>query len=305
MVKSPVQKKIRNSFILGMIITLLITGIIIAFISIKFIDFRKEVKAKEKALKEVFILASDVKAGEDITTTNLTTVKVDAKAKPKNAISIDDITDKTVAKINLEKGTVLQEEMLVSKDEAITDNMRLQEYNMILLPAQLNTKEYVDIRLRLPSGLDYIVLSKKRIEVPQIDGADLEGTIWMKLTEDEIKLMSSAIVEAYIMDGSLLYTSKYIEPGIQKSAIETYVPSSKVQSVINKDPNVTQKAKEALSIKYNAMQSTRNEDIQSILNKYTEEDQQEKANAGTQKEASKIKEERQKYIKSLYGTATE
>lgn len=302
MAKNPMQKRARNSFILGTVITLLITGAVIAIISVKFINFKKEVEAKEQALKEVYILNEDVKAGDNISKSKLTTAKVDASVKPKDSISIKDITDETIAKITLEKGTVLQQEMLTTSQDTTTDNMRLQEYNMILLPAQINTKEYVDIRLRLPSGLDYIVLSKKRIEVPQVDGADLQGTIWLKLTEDEIKIMSSAIVEAYIMDGSLLYASKYIEPGIQKSSIETYVPSSKVRDVISKDPNVTQKAKEVLNTKYNSMQSTRDEEIQSILNKYTEEEKQEKVNGKIEEEASKITEERKKYLDSLYGT---
>lgn len=303
MAKNPMQKKVRNSFILGTVITLLITGIVIAVISVKFVNFKKDVEAKENALKEVYILKSDVKAGDSISADKLTVVKADAKLKTNNAFKIGDITEETIAKIDLQKGTVLQPEMLTTQENVTTDNMRLQEYNMIVLPAQTNTQEYVDIKLRLPSGVEYIVLSKKRIEVPQVSGTDLSGTIWLKLTEEEIKTMSSAIVETYIIDGAMLYTSKYIEPGMQKAATETYVPSNKVRDALNKDPNIEQKAKDALNAKYNSLQSTRNDEIQSILNKYTEEEAQKKVESKMQEEAKKMIEERKKYLDSLNGTA--
>ncbi len=53
-----------------------------------------------------------------------------------------------------------------------SDDVRKQEYNVIVLPTQIQTGDYVDIRLSMPNGQDYIVASKKNVEIPVIDGVD-------------------------------------------------------------------------------------------------------------------------------------
>ena len=79
-----------------------------------------------------------------------------------------------------------------------------------------------------------------------IGGIPSESSIWLKLREDEILLMSNAIVESYIIPGAKLYVTAYVEPGLQDAATPTYIPSNEVIGVINRDPNIIQKAKEEL-----------------------------------------------------------
>ena len=52
----------------------------------------------------------------------------------------------------------------------------------------------------MPSGQNYIVVSKKEVTIPEISGVPSESTIWLNLTEGEINLISNAIVEAYRPD---------------------------------------------------------------------------------------------------------
>ena len=49
------------------------------------------------------------------------------------------------------------------EDIKTLDDLRKQEYNMLVLPSQLATGEYIDIRLALPTGQDYVVLGKKKV----------------------------------------------------------------------------------------------------------------------------------------------
>ena len=51
---------------------------------------------------------------------------------------------------------------MIKTGEMLLSDVRTQEYNMITLLSQLQTGDFVDIRLRLPSGQDYIVVSKKQ-----------------------------------------------------------------------------------------------------------------------------------------------
>ena len=65
-------------------------------------------------------------------------------------------------KIAVPSGTIVTKDMIQDSTDLLSDTQRIQEYNMILLPSHLKNGDYVDIRLSLPNGQDYIVLSKKK-----------------------------------------------------------------------------------------------------------------------------------------------
>ena len=140
-----------------------------------------------------------------------------------------------IAKIDLSKNTVISASMIGESNEKTTDDLREQEYNMLVLPSDLATDDIVDIRLRLPSGVDYIVLSKKRVRLLGSDSGTISNypnTIVIKETEGELLTMSAAIVDAYKIKGCKLYAIKYIDPGIQDQAQQTYVPSYETEKLV-------------------------------------------------------------------------
>lgn len=297
MAKNPMQRKARNSFILGMFITLLVTGIIIGLLVFKVINIKNDNKEKEQGTKSAYVLTTDIKSGDSISLENLKKVDANMEIVPSNSVSLMQIEEDTIAKIDLKQGTILSTDMITSSEEKNTDDTRIQEYNMILLPSQINTDEYVDIRLRLPSGLDYIVVSKKKLELPQVLGIDSENTISLKLNESEIQIMSNAIVESYIVEGSILYVSKYVEPGLQSSSVPTYVPSIAVQEAIRENSNITVEARNALIKRFNESVNTRN-NINSSLNEYNDKSK-ENVEKSVEEEVNKAMEERKKYLDAL------
>lgn len=352
MATNPMQRKARNSFLLGVLITLLITGLIIGLLVKVLVDTKEEQQEQELAKQQVFVLNTNVKSGQIITSDMLSMQTVMSTTVPTNAITdlseiiqyslVEKKTGNTintdnnglyieqngtkirivkdgeqyykivnnqkelvefmdvplVAKVNMQANSVVTLELINKSDEIASDDLRLQEYNMLLLPVKVNVDDYIDIRLTLPSGQDYIVIAKKRV----ID--IIEDTVWLKLTEEEIVTMSNAIVEAYQMTGSKLYVNLYAEPGLQTEAIPTYAVSQAVLKLIENDPNVRQTAKKALFDRYTQAQvDQRTNDINGALNQYTDE-------AKTNIE-SKIKEEnekrqelREKYLEQLSGTTT-
>lgn len=297
MAKNPMQRKARNSFILGMFITLIITGSIIGLLVFKLININKENKEKEQGLKNAYVLVTDIKSGDSIKLENLKKVDIETNIIPSNAITLSQIEENTIAKIDLKTGTILSSDMITNSDDKTTNDTRVQEYNMILLPSQINTNEYVDIRLRLPSGLDYIVVSKKKIEIPQVLGVASESTFSVKLNESETQTMSSAIVESYIMEGSILYVAKYVEPGIQGSSVPTYVPSTAVQEAIRQNSNITVEARNTLVTRFNESITTRNS-INSVLNTYNDKSK-ENVEKSVEEEVNKAMQERKKYLDAL------
>lgn len=210
---------------------------------------------------------------------------------------IDILGAPLVAKIAMNQNTVLTLDML-ALGSVVTADVRKQEYNAVILPADLSTGDYIDIRVQFPTGQDFIVVSKKNVEIPVIDGMDSENTIWINLSEDEILSMSCAIVEAYRINGTKIYATKYTEPGMQEAATPTYPLSAETVLLIQSDPNVTDVAEQKLKERYTeAMVNIRNNNI----NKDLEKDENSVTNVPNKMNESIVKtqEERKKYLQSL------
>ena len=300
MASNPMQRKSRNSFILGVLITVLIMGALAAVLLLKIKNMQDSENERLANLIKVYALKVDVKSGEKIDSSMLTQVETDKNAAPTDAITGASLTETSVAKIDLTKGSILTSAVVADSENPITADLRLQEYNMLKLNSQIASDDFIDIRLRMPNGQDYIVVSKKKVEIPQISGIDSENTIWVKLTEDETLSMSNAIVEAYKLDGSVLYTAKYVEPGTQEKATPTYVPSAEVVNMITQNPNVVQEAKTAMYNRYQQFTSTRNS-INSALGTVDAGDAKSRVSSGTTSEVTNAQEQRKSYLDDLAG----
>lgn len=206
-----------------------------------------------------------------------------------------------MAKIAMTAGTVLSREMIYVDDEQTGDDIRKQEYNVIVLPSQLEDGDYIDVRISLPTGQDYIVVSKKEVEFPKIAGVDSEDTIWLELNESEILAMSSAIVDAYTLKGAKIYAIPYTEPGIQTAATVTYVPRKETVELIEQNSNIVQTAREELWKRYNAVLSQRDNIDSAISNAGSEA--QTNLETNLQESITNSKETRKEYLDSLSGMA--
>ena len=362
MATNPMQRKARNSFLSGVVITLLAAGLIIAFLILQLNNY-KEKEAQEQANSvKVWVLSQDVISGQVITTDMLTQQVTNKNFVPSNAIGdisilssyalsdkegneviteyknnvpklylskngtkyeikeedgtgayyytegndqekkhVEFSEDPIIAKVNLNKNTVITIDMISKSNEKTTDDLRKQEYNMLVLPTQLETGEYVDVRLALPSGQDYIVVSKKQVEIPQINGIDSDDTVWMKLTEDEIITMNNAIVDAYRIAGSKIYVTTYTEAGIQNAATPTYIPTGEVVQLIQDNPNIVEVAKNALVYRYmNNNGVVRNNVINPSINRNGEEGE-DNLKTKIEESITNSKENRKEYLESLGG----
>lgn len=277
MAMNPMQRKARNSFLLGMLVMLLIAAAVIGLLMFQIIGLKKQEQEEQSTSVRVCVLKNDIKSGNEITLGDIVYVteeveengqrktksvlpKANKSFAPVSDLATEaDLSNGVVSKLDLKAGTILSKDMILASDkEEITNDLRLQEYNMLVLPTHLDEGEFVDIRWMLPTGQDYIVLSKKRIESVDSD------TIWIEMTEAETLTMSNAIVEAYMVKGSMIYATKYVEPGMQEKSSATYTVSKEVLGLINSNSNIVQEARQALWNRYNAVINER-ESINSAI----------------------------------------
>ena len=357
MASNPMQRKARNSFLLGMLLMLIISGTIIAFLFLQLKNYKDKEIAEKNARQKVAVLNQDVKSGQIITSDMLTTQEVNKSLIPENAIgevaTLDNysLQDKegnnvitrteegepvlylqrngknerleiesetgnyyiqngnekeyielntipVLAKVTMSKNTLLTRETITKGNNTTSDDVRKQEYNVIVLPTQIQTGDYIDVRLSI-GELDYIVISKKEVTIPMVGDADSSSTIWLNLTEDEILSMNSAIVDAFKIPGSKLYATTYTEPGIQQSATPTYPISSETYRLMLDNPNIVDQAKQELDRRYNSIQNERPNVNSSIEQNLEEAD--ENLNTKMQESITKTQEERKQYLDGLSG----
>lgn len=406
MAKNPMQRRANTSFILGILITLLLTGIVIVFLVMQLLKSKETIQTYEANKVEVLALNTRVNSGQTITEDMIDYIEVDKNTVPENAFndmniltnySLEDangnpirtnefgdlyvsiaqtnasgqttnsvyvITTEDgekyyryanpetaynasqvkqtstgyavttangdvpvteidgmyyaqhqevqneekveyplsqvpiVAKVTMAPNTVLTNTLVAKSTERVTADLRRQEYSVILITSQIATGDYIDIRLRMPDGTDYIVASHKEVEIPVIGEMDSPNTISIQVTEDEIVTISNAIVESYMMPGSMLYATRYVEPGLQEEATPTYLPSQKVKTLIDQNPNVTEVAKRELNNRYT--NGTNRNNINDVLNQHAE-DAADNVTDRTEEEITLIQDERQQYLDSLAG----
>ena len=301
MATNPIQKKTRNSFMLGMLVMFILMGIVVAVLAYMIVTLKQAENDRLARQKNAYIVSESISSGNSVDSSMLKATKIDTSAVPTDAVNLGDITENTIAKIDISKGTIITSAMITEKENAVTDSLRIQEYNMLKIASQIQTGDFIDVRLRLADGQDYIVGSKKKVEIPQIDGSDSLNTIWIKLTEEETIAMSNAIVEAYQMSGSVLYTTKYVEPGMQGEAIPTYVPSAEVVNLITQNPNITQEAKQAMYNRYSNDSAGIRNNINDELNGEDSAIRKNNISTGVTTEVQTTQDQRQSYLDALAG----
>ena len=353
MATNPMQRKANNYLLMGVLGTLLVTGVIIAILFMNLNTAQQETKKLKENLVDAYVVTKDIKSGARITAEDIKMKKVDKNSIPTNAlknledlslqdeygrsISIDPekgeyyfttsqvkifqdedagyyyiaegakqyikiVTVPLIAKIEIKANTVVTEDM-VSQTGIVEKDLRKQEYNMIILPSQIANGDFVDIRLSLSNGLDYIVVSKKEVTIPEADGVPSATTVSFELNEEEIMTLSNAIVESYIDKGSMLYATTYIEPGMQENATPTYIASKEVLNQINIDPNIKQEAKINLMKRWSENGADNNTTRMLIENAKSQyiQDKVDNIEAGVQEQITKAREERERYLETLGG----
>ena len=320
MASNPMQRQKRVSFLLGMLVMLIIAAIIIALLFMQLINLKKAQDAAKAAERTVYVVSTDVASGSGIQisaiegdtarTANVSQEVADSKVVPENfATASDFYTDESlsqarsdlVAKIDLNEGTILTKDMLTTSSEQVTNDLRKQEYNMLSLPTDLVSGDFVDVRIRFGNGQDFIIAAKKQVTIPTIAGAPAEGVININLSEDETIAMSSAIIETYQLKTAEMYVSRYTDPGMQVAAIPTYPVNAEALNLMDSNPNLLEEAKKAIASRYN--RNLREQFINSQINSVDGEDRQSNLETSVEEHITQQKELRQQYLQSLEDAA--
>ncbi len=193
--------------------------------------------AETHPMEAVYVYATDVKAGTVLTEKDLILQEVERTAVPADAVrSLDEVIGKVVRGDAM--ANMLCARSAICQDGEYPDDARIQEYSVIRLPRLLEANQTVDVRVMFPNGLDYVVLAKKSIRDLQRDETGAGNLVRFTVNEEELLRMSSAIVDAFLHPGTVMYAVAYVAPDIQEAAACTYPPNNYVQDLILANPNI-------------------------------------------------------------------
>lgn len=305
---NPMQRRARNSFIQGALITLVIMLVVVLWLVREMRSINDAKEALEKANTKVLVAADDLKSGETINFDEdfmMETVRTNVPTG--DIIGQDDfelkddegnlIGEKELKmKIDVPAGTIVTKKMVYEANNKTEDSDRIQEYNMIVLPSKLKNGDFIDIRLTMPSGQDFIVLPKKEVI------GTTETSLWIKVNEQEILTMNSAIVEAYVLPGTKLYAIPYVEAGMQNASIQTYQVGKEIVYLIEKNPNILPEAINNFRSEYDSELRVGYIDSQLFNYQVEQENRDSAVKSGFQEEIQAIREDRAEFVKSLEGT---
>lgn len=318
MAVNPMQRRARNSFLIGFLVALIIMALVVLLLLYKIKGLNEAKEALESKQTTVLVASTDLKSGDEVTMQSFKKEVVQTTMDKSQIISATDfeymdeetgeiierysedgtpIQKTLVMKVSVPANSIVTKDMVSEIDDQTTDDQRIQEYNMIILPSELRNGDYVDIRVRFSKGEDYIVVAKKKILQCTTD------TIWIKLSEEEILSLGNAIVESYTAEGTKLYATTYSEPGMQAAATPTYAVSEEVLSLINTDPNIRIEAREGLWQRYNEQRQSEQRvgHINSALSAY-EEDRSASVESGIEEEVTSLQTARESFVEALEGT---
>ena len=195
---------------------------------------------QKSRMSRVLCIGRDVGAGEKLNPGDIYTAEVPMDAVPADCmLSVSEI-DGSILRIPVMKGAYITSGMLVGETPGVDE--RELRYGCIRYDSEVGLGDSIDVRVRYPDGTDYVVLSKK-----PVFGLDEQGLL-LRVREEEILLMDSAVVDASLFEGTFLYAVEYVEDLIQEAAIVNYTPAPAVIELIGRDPNIVKAATEYLSM---------------------------------------------------------
>ena len=183
----------------------------------------------------IFTVTNAVKAGDLVEDDNIESFTIPSSVdNTQYAHSIGEISGQ-VFKIAVNPGTPITKNMLMT--EVIEDDMRDRDIVLDRHTVGLEVGDYIDIRITMPYGDDYVVLTHKRVY-------DIgENTLKLYLSEFEWNQYQGALIDYYLNKdyGATLYADKYIEPGVQQEAVKFYAVPTNIAALIQKNPNIIDK----------------------------------------------------------------
>lgn len=172
-------------------------------------------------------------------------------------------------RIDLDQGAILMNDFII--DEPVKNDERKYQLVLDRLPTDLQVYDYVDLRIQLTYGQDFIAISHKRVE-----DLDLENNlITFIFNENEINTYNSMLLDRAMYNNVEVYALKYIDTTSQTAA-ESYYPVNKnIAEILAINPNIINTVKKEMQLERAQLNSIMGGDIDTYSDRELETVQRE------------------------------
>lgn len=245
------MKKVIKIILIVLSIALIIGSIVYLFI--KNVKLNKSYEAATQQVTQlqakldavgtfadVFTIKTSVNMGQVIKEDDLTLQTVPTSTIPTNVITDKASLIGNYFRIGLEPGITLTADF-VSVEEYIGS---VYERDIFLDSIPVGTKvgDYLDIRVVLPGGEEFVVFPHKRVN------ARYENAVKMKFDEADLWLYTSMNVDRALYKdvGFKIYSTKYVDPGAHDATVAYYPVRKEVTDIMNVSGNLSDRQKERM-----------------------------------------------------------
>lgn len=181
-------------------------------------------------LVDVVVAKQAIKSGTDVDETMLQLRKWDRKYLSPNMVTDLSLVKDKIWKIDVSAEGPITADMLAEEKYGPTD--RLQLVIVDAVTPSLQVGDYIDLRMITPYGVNYVVMSKKRVTNIYDSGIEVV------MSEAELMVYSGLLIDQYMNPGTMVYTSKYLDPTLQKSTYTMYVPPQDILDYMKVNANM-------------------------------------------------------------------
>lgn len=184
----------------------------------------------QEDLVNVVSAKTAIKSGTMVDENDLQFIQWDRKYLSDNMVTEMDLIKGKLWKVDVSTGGPITADMLAEETYGPTD--RLQLVLVDAVTPSLQVGDYIDLRMITPYGVNYVVLPKKRVTNIYESGIELV------MSEAELMVYSGLLIDQYMNPGTMVYTSKYLEPTLQKTNYSMYVPPAQIQDYMKLNANM-------------------------------------------------------------------
>ena len=186
---------------------------------------------------DVYVLNKDVDPGREFLEEDLEIVQIPKTILTENAIQDLEPYFGKVWKVAMDKGSVAVGSLMMNKE--LYETVYEQDMTFRHLPLGLKVGDYVDVRIVLPHGETFYIMTHKRVEQLVHE----THTVKLYLTEAESILWESAKKDRTLFEdyGLSVHIVKYVEPGLQDTTMSYYPVRLEMEPSVYTNPNITNK----------------------------------------------------------------
>ena len=180
--------------------------------------------------KELYVAVKDLRTGQILTKEDVMLKVRYTDTEKSNYLDTEDIGKMLLTDVR--EGECLTKRMLADTQTDVREVV----INRIDLPVGLSEGDLVDLRISFGNAEDYVVLAKKLLVYCE----EKKGII-LRMKEEEILFLSSALHDCDNYKETQLYLVKYPEYQSMRESIVNYIPNEAVLTMLNQDTKINQR----------------------------------------------------------------